>query len=133
MEEKKLDKDINVRSKIGNSDLSDEEIIKALKICAIEVDIHDKSDCKECPYFIKGIDCVSGKRSEKDFYNLILRQKAEIERLTKLVDKWENAYGDEYWMAKHNEILKGILQEVDKESNGQTISVTNVLRKRYGV
>lgn len=28
---------------------------------------------------------------------------------------------------------KEILQSVDNESNGQTVSVTNVLRKRYGV
>ena len=28
---------------------------------------------------------------------------------------------------------KEILQSIDDESNGQTISVTNVLRKRYGV
>jgi hypothetical protein len=61
--------------------LTDDEIVKALEICSIEVEIHDLDDCKECPYFIKKIDCVTGKRSEKDFLDLINRQKAEIERL----------------------------------------------------
>ena len=70
-------------------------------------------------------------------YATELQKNAELQKqvdeLTKLVDKWENAYGDDYWLAKHKEMLKEMLQEVDKESRGQTVSVTNVLRKRYGV
>ena len=31
------------------------------------------------------------------------------------------------------ETAKEILQAVDKESCGQTIAITNILRKRYGV
>ena len=31
------------------------------------------------------------------------------------------------------QVVKETLQAVDDESNGQTVSVTNVLRKRYGV
>lgn len=68
--------------------LTDEEIVNALEICSIEVEVHDKDDCKECPYFIKKIDCVTGKRTEKDTLDLIQRQKAEIERLTEEVSTY---------------------------------------------
>ena len=100
--------------------LNDEEIVKALEICAIEVDIHDKDDCKECPYFMKKIDCVTGQRSEKDILALIHRlqervfdyenlerqakklelenieQKAGIERLTEERYKYKELYETMY-------------------------------------
>ncbi len=34
---------------------------------------------------------------------------------------------------KESDTAREILQAVDNESNGQTVAVTNVLRKRYGV
>ena len=42
------------------------------------------------------------------------------------------------FFVKHNadvrkETVREILNAVDKESNGQTISITNYLRKKYGV
>ena len=32
-----------------------------------------------------------------------------------------------------NNVAKEILDKVDEESNGQTLSITNLLRKQYGV
>lgn len=75
MEEKKFDKDINVRSKDDadiNVGMTDEEIVKAYKYCVLE-DGH----CNDCPYEDYG--CAI---SAHDILDLINRQKAEIERLT---------------------------------------------------
>ena len=68
-------------------------------------------------------------------------------RLRELEDKIENGdlistsdIGDNEieFFVKHNadvckETVREILNAVDKESNGQTISITNYLRKKYGV
>ena len=54
--------------------MTDNEIIKALECC-----IHDDYDyCEECPY-LKNKPCHEGLI--QDAFNLINRQKAEIERL----------------------------------------------------
>ena len=54
--------------------MTDNEIIKALECC-----IHDDYDyCKECPY-LKNKPCHEGLI--QDAFDLINRQKAEIERL----------------------------------------------------
>ena len=76
MEEKKLDKDINVRSKDDtciNIGMTDEEIVKALEVCM------SGKGCEVCPYFENGIDCV--RRSEKDTLDLIHRLQSENEEL----------------------------------------------------
>lgn len=72
--------DINVPNK---RELSDEEIVKSLECCT------ELGRCTQCPYFIKGIDCVNEQSHEKDILDFIHRlqeknakQKAEIERLT---------------------------------------------------
>ena len=68
-------------------------------------------------------------------------------RLRELEDKIENGdlistsdIGDNEieFFVKHNadvrkETVREILNAVDNESNGQTISITNYLRKKYGV
>ena len=70
-----------------------------------------------------------------------------LHRLAELEDRIENGdlistsdIGDNEieFFVKHNadvrkETVKEILNAVDKESNGQTISITNYLRKKYGV
>ena len=61
---------------MDKKELTDEEIVKALEICAKD------GWCRECPYKLKNIDCGIGQRSENDYLDLIKRQKAEIERLT---------------------------------------------------
>ena len=69
--------------------LTDEEVVKALECC-----INDKCS-EECPYRGKRYDCVYQHRHEKDLLDLINRQKAEIERLTKKTEEakfWENEY-----------------------------------------
>ena len=129
--------------------LSDNEIVKALDndcLCVVYgVDCEScplrEKDCKILPEAIKDLihrlqdenEQLKSTKHRASWKAKFFKAQAEIERLTKLVDKWENVYGDDYWLAKHNEILKEILEAVDKESNGQTLSVTNVLRKRYGV
>ena len=70
-----------------------------------------------------------------------------LHRLAELEDRIENGdlistsdVGDNEieFFVKHNadvrkETVREILNAVDKESNGQTISITNYLRKKYGV
>ena len=70
-----------------------------------------------------------------------------LHRLAELEDKIESGdlistsdVGDNEieFFVKHNadvrkETVREILNAVDKESNGQTISITNYLRKKYGV
>lgn len=70
-----------------------------------------------------------------------------LHRLAELEDRIENGdlistsdVGDNEieFFVKHNadvrkETAKEILNAVDKESSGQTISITNYLRKKYGV
>lgn len=62
--------------------LTDEELIKALECCAmISVNPCLRGECIDCPYFQKHIDCVEGKRSERDFIDLIHRLQSENEDL----------------------------------------------------
>lgn len=70
-----------------------------------------------------------------------------LHRLAELEDRIESGdlistsdVGDNEieFFVKHNavvrkEVAKDILNAVDTESNGQTISITNYLRKKYGV
>jgi hypothetical protein len=71
---REVDKDINVRSKTEEKKLTDEEIVKALECCA------NDEMCRECPYFIKGIDCGE-QRSEKDYLDLIHRLQGNYSNL----------------------------------------------------
>lgn len=66
--EKDFGKDINVPNK---TELSDEEIVKALECCV------EGGRCGECPYHINKIDCVPYQRSEKDTLDLIHRLQSE--------------------------------------------------------
>ena len=60
--------------------MTDNEIIKALKLCAFI----EKGGCKECPYNSYE-NC--GEMKVFETVDLINRQKAEIERLYKEVDR----------------------------------------------
>ena len=85
----------------------------------------------------QGINCVRKLAWDGE----ILHHLAELE------DKIENGdlistsdIGDNEieFFVKHNadvrkETVREILNAVDNESNGQTISITNYLRKKYGV
>ena len=97
MEEKKLTdektlefaEDINVPNK---TELSDEEIIKALECCT------ELGNCGKCPYRLNKIDCVVDQRYAKDMFAVIHRllnenteQKAEIERLTERLDYFQKS------------------------------------------
>ena len=57
---------------------TDDDVIKALECCAY------KSTCEECPYYQQGASCLD---VEVDALDLINRQKAEIERLYKEIER----------------------------------------------
>lgn len=84
--------------------MTDNEIIKAFKCCHLESDF---PNCNECP--IENI-CDEVILTD-EVYNLINRQKVEIERLEKEVKDKEMAYNDEFclrkeWQTKCRELLK---------------------------
>lgn len=80
MEEKKLDKDINVRSKMEEKKLTDEEIVKALECCIKGVTV---SNCAECPLDMIEEDCCYYTPTLIDRYalDLIHRLQKENEEL----------------------------------------------------
>ena len=63
-----------------NKKLTDEEIIESLKNCNRGYDDIRRHSCDTCPY--REIE-PCGKAQITDCLNLIRRQKAEIERLTR--------------------------------------------------
>ena len=72
--------------------MNDNEIIKALRQCETQ------KTCSDCPYFEK-IGCK--KHLYQDAFNLINRQKAEIERLNKLLSGAKDCIDEiEYAMEK---------------------------------
>ena len=95
--------------KEGVLKMTNEQIIKAL--CK---HIDNKANCTDCSYF--------GKRTEtgsclvslfSDVYNLINRQKAEIERLQKYYDKME---GEIYSLREDQAEVKFFRQEIEAET-----------------
>jgi cell division septum initiation protein DivIVA len=61
-----------------------------------------------------------------------------IEKVERLTEERENMQAVIFGLEEEKrqavkDTAKEILEAVDKESSGQTLSVTNVLRKRYGV
>ncbi len=65
--------------------LTDEEIIKSLENCIRGYDDIRRHSCDTCPY--REIE-PCGKAQMSDCLNLIRRQKAEIERLTRTVKEF---------------------------------------------
>lgn len=66
--------------------LTDEEIVKALECC---IDArHNPAFCELCPYFQDKDDCVI--KSVKDTINLINRQRAELESLSKKLENYKH-------------------------------------------
>ena len=103
--------------------MTDEEIVKALENCA------NDEMCRECPYFINGIDC-GNQRSENDYLDLIhrlqsenVKQKAEIERLALAV---EGLKGENKVIHKENDELLGKIERLTKE-NSNVISMNDAL------
>lgn len=78
--------------------MTDNEIIKALDCCTDE----SYENCNECPYSIDNVSCERMKLLE-DSLDLITRQKAEIEKLEKVLngrDQLVNALNKCYNQAK---------------------------------
>lgn len=72
--------------------MTDNEIIKAYGCCNLS---HDEcGGCDDCPCKIEG-DCIvpSGFELEREVFNLLHRQKAEIERLTAFKSYFDELYG----------------------------------------
>lgn len=68
--------------------MTDNEIIKALECCARLNYVDGWSICKtDCPYKSKCFEEEKGLNFLKDVLDLINRQRAEIERLDKEVDR----------------------------------------------
>ena len=65
----------------------------------------------------------------------IVLSKKEYEKITKelVTEQRATEIAKEYFEKMHKETAREILNAVDNESNGQTISITNYLRKKYGV
>ena len=64
-----------------DKNLTDAEIIKALECCSTY-----KGKCTDCPAFVK-VDRSNCKKVLLGAVEIINRQKAEIERLQKTIDK----------------------------------------------
>lgn len=67
-----------------NKKLTDEEIIKSLENCINGFDNLHRHSCDTCPY--REIE-MCGKAQLTNSLDFIRRQKAEIERLTKKINK----------------------------------------------
>ena len=80
--------------------MTDSEIVKALECCLIK-------DCDNCPF--DQFKCEPGL--EKESLALINRQKAEIERLQKIIDCYEETSGNK--KAK-TEVAREILADIEK-------------------
>ena len=87
-----------------NKELTDKEIIKALRCCLGD---SEYIECEECPLYCVGANCQSSEL-HKYALNLINRQRAEIEELKNYVNRCKS--GREYWvkclLEKPNEALK---------------------------
>ena len=79
--------------------LSDEEIIKALECCI-------DSNCDECPYFKKKIDCAGG-RQEKDCIELINKLGGTTTR-----NSWKNKFLN---LVKENEEQKRYIDYLQRK------------------
>ena len=95
--------------------MTDNKIIKALECCTDE----SYENCNECPYSIDTLSCERIKLLE-DSLDLINYQKAEIERLEKVLngrDQLVNALNKCYKQAKSEAIkaLINFLQDILKE------------------
>ncbi len=84
------------------TEMTDNEIIKALKVC------HITCGCSECPYEKAPDDCV--ETLKRDALDLINRQKAEIERLHAEIERLHKEVG--YWEAETKEARADIDQAV---------------------
>ena len=90
--------------------LTDEEIVMALECCT------KPGRCTQCPYFIKGIDCVNKQRHEKDILDFIHSLQNENATLkTELRKECE----------EHEEFTKKAKEELERlteEANVDTIT-----------
>lgn len=124
--------------------LTDEELVKSIECCI-------KYNCRKCPYILKHIDCVSDKRAEKDFIDLIKRLQAKNNELQKQVDELKAENTELY--KEHTTLIAGsILQkkqavkdtvkeiwdivmsdECSVENTFDDTRFTQIIKERYGV
>lgn len=98
--------------------MTDNDIIKALECCISTL----PSDCRECPLFCEtNSKMVCSKILIKLVFNLINRQRAEIERLTSIHDKLCCEISDivhinlEEYEKIRAEAVKGFVERLKKE------------------
>lgn len=94
--------------------MTDNEIIQALGHCSDTT----RDSCIGCPLVLAHSipDCMCFGILIENSFDLIKRQKAEIERLEKEVKDKERAYNDEFclrkeWQSKCRELLRELLKE----------------------
>ena len=85
---------------------------------------------KDISDFIKDINYIRSYLQDS-----VVLSKEEYKRITKelVTEQRATEIAKEYFEKIRKETAEKILREVDNESNGQTISITNYLRKKYGV
>lgn len=105
--------------------LTDEEIVKSVECCTV------LGCCTQCPYFIKGIDCVNDQSHKKDILDLIHRlqdenakQKVEIEKLHTLTDMQEANVNT---LFEHNMELRKEIERLTEERDMQEVIVKRIL------
>lgn len=132
--------------------LTDEEIVKAIKDC-----LKDKIPCDKCKVYNKNKPMLSErfivcKKLIKNLYDLIRRQKAEIERLTDTLNQYMSGelVNEDIFVQQvkdiqqaekdtAKEIFEAIFNDcwAIKDENGQRIFVESIIRhiakERYGV
>ena len=77
--------------------MTDEQIIKALECCKI-------GECDDCPFYGVKEDCEVELPEEA--LNLINRQKAEIERLQKENERWQNDQSRKAFERRRQQMIK---------------------------
>ena len=90
---------------------TDDEIIKSLECCGA------CQTCDGCPYYVRNIECW--ELAPRNALELVNRQKAEIERLNKEVDRLSQCvlYHDGIVSDLINALVKKMTEEKDESQN----------------
>ena len=107
-----------------------------------------KKDCYFCLTKLQELYKSNNSISDEDFLETLFKTKTPEDRVALSKEEFSKALTDNFNMGKkeaqfyservaipttRKETVREILNAVDNESNGQTISITNYLRKKYGV
>lgn len=109
--------------------MTDNEIIKALECCADEI-----SRCYECPYeSLRYSECY--ELITRNAFDLINRQKAEIERLQSELSIWKDIAHREtiYVSIAKAEAVKEFAERLKEELEGEYIKATNRLENAQNI